>query len=101
MEEKLKTICSDFDAVRNRACDLVEKEARKILLSHSNYKEYIMAMGSCFFVEKDNTNHDGMFGDVRNETKRFFEMVNELDDVFKVMGDPMRFTSKGEKITDW
>ncbi len=86
------------------ASHLIESRARKILLAHPGLDEFIMSMGAWMF-----TRHGSMadISPVYREyipgyAKSFTRMMDEFDDMeLKVTGEPMRFTARGPKVTDW
>ena len=109
-EKTLGEIDRLFRASELLAINLIEKEARKILVADPELQEFIMAMGSCYFTT---TNPDrgyrinsgtGILDETDKEEDfqlEFFEMIYELNDQFKVTGCPMRFTAKGELNNNW
>jgi hypothetical protein len=77
---------------------LVESEARKILLDHPNLKEFIMAMGTAFFTDRQ----DKVIAILdKSYLKAFDEMICNLDNICQVKGTPMRFTATSKTITNW
>ena len=78
---------------------VIEDEARKILKNKQELYEFFMAMGSCFFTNRD--------GSINYTTKKdvkvniFFEMVHDLDNQFNIMGYPMKFTAEGPVVYDF
>jgi len=103
--DKRKTvrIINDLlERANDLAVQLVESEARKMLRGHSNLDEFIMAMGSAFFTVKGgDIARDSICPYDRQYMKSFDEMLDDLNEQFKICGFPMRFTAYGEKITDW
>lgn len=75
----------------------VERIARKILRKCKTFDEFIMAMGGCFFVDKNDNRIDN--DDPR--VKELYNLIYEWDDCLKITGEPMRFTTYGEKVTNW
>ena len=119
MTRRAELFLQRWKAIRRKyslAADItVEEEARKVLTTYPELDEFVMAMGSATFYEKDQTAHvdpdtlelvcnNGCHTPVDDEDPRIAEtmkMIDALNDEFKVMGTPMRFTAKGEKITNW
>lgn len=99
--EKAKTlreIESLMDQAREKAVSLIESEARKIMKKYSMPTEFIMAMGSTFFLDK----HGKVMEHWEYKyLEKFNEMVNDLDYDLHITGTPMRFTATGAVITDW
>jgi hypothetical protein len=95
-KDTLKTIDEHYEHASTLALNLIESEARKILTADPDLDEFIMAMGSCFFTHKEK-------GIVYAEVFQadFMEMVEDLNETYKVMGYPMRFTATGKIINDW
>jgi len=87
--------CQQIDII---SAKLVESEARKILLAHPNLKEFIMAMGSAFFTDRQD--RVVAISD-KSYLKPFDEMICRLDEICRVKGTPMRFTATGKPITNW
>ena len=98
------------------ACDIVEKMARQILSEQRQLNEFVMAMGSYFFTYKSkkrkgetldpisskmNSSYNYYYIDTETFLKPLNDFISEWDSVLKITGEPMRFTAKGEKVTDW
>lgn len=93
----------DVSRSYNRAVRLcnqrVELEARKVLLKHLNLKEFIKAMGRWIFTDqKGNIIYDGHLD---KRFKRVERIISRWDEYLKLTGDPVRFTAKGPRVTDW
>lgn len=89
-----------YDQARQLALADLESLARDILKKRPNYKEFIMAMGSCFFTTKRN----GETVDLTPDDECFSDMhalLSEWDEYLKLTGEPMRFTVDGPRKTDW
>ena len=72
----------------------IEKMAREILLKNKKLKEFVMAMGTYFFsYKKGGVAHDF-------EDKCFDDFMDKYSDL-NLTGVPMRFTAKGDIVTDW
>lgn len=125
-KDMLKAIEEHYERASDMAIGLIETEARKILLADPDLDEFLMAMGSCFFTYKDGGKYDMLrdgltdemiddfdpeddwFGRAEkgiihdeNFQVEFMEMVDDLNDLYKVMGYPMRFTATGNIINNW
>lgn len=88
----------------------IEELARMKLRSNKNLKEFVMAMGTAFFIDKE-----GSIVDIDEEVysnynyiskpakgfKQIYDFLLEYDHTYKVTGNPMRFTAEGPKITEW
>lgn len=93
----------------NRACEIalleMEKLAREILRKNKTLKEFVNAMGSCFFTTYEGDTIDlweyGTSRLTKPSFKKLADLIMEWDDYLKLTGEPMRFTATGEKITDW
>lgn len=74
--------------------DKIQEMAREILLHNLKLKEFIMAMGTYFFTYKK--------GGVANdfEDKNFDEFMDKYE-FLNLTGIAMRFTAKGDVVTDW
>jgi hypothetical protein len=96
--DRISKIDSYFEHADRMATKLVEDEARKLLVKYPGlYREYVMAMGACFFTDwKDNP-----IEKYNKPTRDFLDMVEDFDDQFKTMGQPMRLTAAGEVSTTW
>ncbi len=100
-----------YEAARQEALIFVEAEARKILKKRKNLKEFIMAMGTYFFVDKHGNTIDTWESKYINYECRMFnaspsfkklnDFISEWDEYLKLTGESMRFTSDGIKITNW
>jgi hypothetical protein len=82
---------------------LIESEARAILERRSNLNEFIMAMGTFFFTSKDQSNSspNNIIDEDELDEPEFYEMIEELNEMFNCTGHPMRFTANGETINNW
>lgn len=100
-----------YDKAYNSALLYVEQLARKILREHPNLDEFIMAMGSYSFTCKAGNgistwkeiykNGSYTYTDSFLYFKPLNDFISEWDSVLKITGEPMRFTSNSEKITNW
>ncbi len=123
----IKSINARFDSSSDDAVRAVCWEARKILQADDGLGEFIMAMGACFFTIKEGGCYDtsemsdeeyeafeesddylysynGIIEHERSEyvwQKDFFDMVDDLNDKFKVCGFPVRFTANSRPVHDW
>lgn len=119
----LKSIQELWDKADNLALNYIRQQARFILQNDNNLNEFIMGMGGCFFtakqeglydtskysekelveIEEDNSlqSDSALHMPVNFFQPDFMEMINELNDKFKSMGFPMRFTAHGEELNDW
>ena len=97
-KKTLKQIDDLYEQTSELALQLIESEARKLMRSHSNLNEFIMAMGSTFFTDK---NDDPIENWLFKYMEPFNDMVNDLDDLFHITGTPMRFTANGPIETKW
>ena len=90
-----------LDKATKLATDEVEKMARQILINHKKLKEFIMAMGTWFFVDRNGNNVD--FYDVKQYTalESLHSFICKWDSELKITGEPMRFTATGPKIIEW
>jgi hypothetical protein len=98
----------EMDTYATKLCvDLIESEARKLMYNKGWYDvEFFMAMGSCFFIDKDKTMISNCYGELNGkqgmeDVIEFFDMVYLLNEKWNIMGFPMRFTVNGEKRTNW
>ena len=80
------------------ASEKVKRLARAILKKNKNLNEFVMGMGTWFFVHKDGRNCDE--SDYKS-LQEFSDFIREYDNILKITGEPMRFTAEGEKITNW
>lgn len=100
-----------YNQASNLALAEVEKEARRLMRKHKNLKEFVMAMGSYFFVDakgetiSTTTSVYRNYSYVMEDTFAYFKPLNEFmldwEERFKITGEAMRFTAEGKKITDW
>lgn len=106
-----KTIDYHLDQAEKIALKIVEQKARKILAQHPNLDEFIMGMGGWFFTTKrgDRIAIDYSINTHTNTCKYegfkyllpLEKFLMKYDEYLKLTGNPMRFTAKGKKITDW
>jgi hypothetical protein len=108
-----KSINFHYNTARKIALVRVEKLARTILRNHPQYNEFVMAMGTYFFTLKGSDNNvdtitssmNASYNYVYNDTYKYFKPLNdfigEWDKYLKLTGEPMRFTVKGKKVSNW
>jgi hypothetical protein len=109
----IETYRAQYDTLGNVLYDCVIKEieikARAILKRNpKRLGEFIMAMGMASLDVPDRSGHSYMQDAIeRDEFAQFkggaelWDFIQEYDEIFKVKGEPMRFTAHGPKITDW
>ncbi len=111
-----------WDQASDMSLEYIRKEARNILKNDSDLHEFIMGMGCCIFTAWQEGKYDltkysddefytlqdkgFIFSDnnlnmSEDFQKDFISMVNNLNERFKVMGFPMRFTAEGKEVNDW
>jgi hypothetical protein len=127
LKEKMDELSKQFDEeaekLSRNAIELVINQARIILQNDENLYEFIMAMGSCFFTVKDGGKYDpdsyddegwddfcesddyvrsykGIIDD-DDFHPEFFDLVDKLDEMFRVKGYPVRFTANSKEVHDW
>lgn len=86
-----------YEKAVEEALRQVEAEARRILRRNQSMHEFVMAMGTFFFVTKKGDH-------CRDDDPRFDELsdfIGKWDNYLKLTGTPMRFTAYGPTITDW
>ncbi len=90
----------------------VERLARRILREHPNLKEFVMAMGTYFFNDKNGNIVDTLTQKMNKsyqyyyeDTYKYFQPLNsfiaEWDEYLKLTGHAMRFTKDSQVRTDW
>lgn len=72
----------------------IEIMARNILIKNKKLNEFVMAMGTYFFTYKKG----GIAHDFEDS---FFEEFMDKYSHLNLTGIPMRFTAKGDVVTDW
>ena len=123
IEHEFDKVEAVFEAVSDKAVKIVVNAARQILQNDPGLDEFIMAMGACFFTIKEGGKYDtsemtdeeyddwcesdeyvreykGMIDDDKFQ-ERFFEIVDELDDKYKVKGYPTRFQAHSQEVHEW
>lgn len=88
-----------FKKISDDALAEVERRARFALRHDPMVVEFIMAMGTAFFVRKDG-------GDEDVDTKRprlrpTFDFILMWDRRLSLTGSPMRFTADGPTVRKW
>jgi hypothetical protein len=97
-QQTLKQIEELYESASLLALKLIESEARKLLRNHNSLNEFVMAMGSTFFIDK----HGEVVDNWRFKyIEQFTDLINDLDDRFHITGTPMRFTANGPIVTNW
>lgn len=82
---------------RTQALALIEECARAAMRANPKLHEFIMAMGTWFFVDATGKVIDGTPRNVR----RLANIIDEFDGTLRLSGHPMRFTADGPVVTDW
>lgn len=123
MEAEIKRINQLYERASRLAVKAIKDEARKILKADEGLDEFIMAMGSCFFTFKEGGKYD-IFSYTDEQIERmeeaghdwygadngilsdgfqpeFMEAVEDLNDMFKVLGYPVRFSADSEESHEW
>jgi hypothetical protein len=127
LKEKMDELSKQFDEeaekLSRNAIELVINQARIILQNDENLHEFIMAMGACFFTIKDGGKYDwdsytdeewddfcesdeyvrsykGIIDD-DDFHPEFFDLVDRLDEMFRVKGYPVRFTANSKEVHNW
>lgn len=95
MELTMDNIAKHYERAREEAWSLIELRARRILMNNRHLYEFIMAMGSAFFID---TSGETVYG---SHSEPIDEILREWDADLKLTGEPMRFTATGPKRTDW
>lgn len=91
------------DELIDKAFDIclleIEKIARKELSRKKKLHEFVMCMGTYFFNEreKDGKGHNQVSSFESQELENFMDKYSDL----KLTGFAMRFTEKGDVVTDW
>jgi hypothetical protein len=101
----LETVGGYYRKAEKTASEVVEKMARQILREHKQLDKFVMAMGTYFFIDKNNKNIGTFDSIVSDDLEKAFQPLNdfigEWDDVLKITGEAMTFTTDGVKITKW
>jgi hypothetical protein len=87
-----------YDEALAVGLELIQAEARRILLEHKTLSEFVMCHGSAFFV--DNTGNTINL-DERKYMSGLNEFMCEWNGVYKFSGESMRFTATGPTYKDW
>ncbi len=99
----IDALISQSNAIIDKATDLclleVEKIARKELNRKNKLNEFVMCMGTYFFneVKTDQKGHNQISNYESKELDAFMDKYQDL----KLTGFAMRFTAKGDVVTDW
>lgn len=99
----IDALISQSDALIDKAIDLclleVQKIARKELSRKKKLHEFVMCMGTYFFTEikKDAKGHNQISSFESQELEDFMDKYSKL----KLTGFAIRFTEKGDVVTDW
>jgi len=81
----------------NVSLSYIETEARLVMRRCPTIHEFIMAMGWATFKSTDG----GAIEDDDPRIASVIDFISEWDETLRLTGVPMRFTAKGEKVTDW
>jgi len=99
------------EAIRNDALHEVIVEARKIMTKHPHLVEFLMAMGTYYFIDKTGEivsttqEHYANGNYTQRDSRSYFKNLNnfflELDETLKLSGEGIRFKLTGKIVTDW
>lgn len=81
------------------ATQFVIQEARKLLVRHARLKEFVMCMGSWFFLDQQGLIIHDYPSYLVDSTLATF--ISRWDEELKITGEPMRFTVDGPIVRDW
>ena len=89
-----------FERLYHEACKDVSKEVERIARQHltinPNLSEFIMGMGTYGFMA------DKPRGiDYDESCEELNDLMADWDHIFKITGEPMRFTATGKKRSNW
>jgi len=95
----MKDIEFHFHKAESIALALLEQRARKILSRHTNLSEFVMCMGSAFFVNR----HGEIIhlSDAPKYCNPVIAILDEWDRYLHLTGTSMRFTATGSVVTEW
>ncbi len=89
-----------YNAARREAVRKMIRLARKFLLSHPDYDEFVCCMGSCFFTHIRTERNDRL-DEIRRGARNLTNLMNQWDDYLKLTGEGVRFTARGRIIRRW
>jgi len=90
----------DYRKLQKKSIKIVKKEALKVLRKDNKLVEFVMGMGSFFFVDKKGEiiSSDDPGG---KHFEKLTKFIYEWDEVLKITGDAMRFKKDGKITTSW
>lgn len=94
-----KLLRDTFEKVHNEALAEVERRARFALRHDPMVVEFIMAMGTAFFVRKDGGDED--IDTKRPRLRPTFDFILQWDHCLSLTGESMRFTAQGPIVRTW
>ena len=99
----INTIKHQYNEIRKLAIEYVQQEALKILQQHIDLDEFVMAMGTWLFTQKNVNKYSKstVIYDRPEYMKSLEKFISEWDRVFYLTGESMRFNSSGIITTDW
>lgn len=98
MTTTMREIRNCYERATRLALQEVERLARKIMQSHSNLVEFVMANGCASFIDKSG---DDISTDAYAYMKQLDRLLSEWDEYLKLTGEPMRFTASGKVQKNW
>jgi len=112
-QDKISAIIDNhLETARDIAINEVIRMARQLMRNHKNLHEFIIAMGSYFFID-DNNDTIETTDQLMNKSYEYYtvdsfkyfkplnDFISKWDDTLKLTGEGIRFTADGEIITDW
>jgi len=97
-----------YERSRREALKELELRARKAMKKHVAIKEFVMAMGTAYFVCRSEGQE--VLLSFEEEAENFpyakalrptLDLIAEWDDYLKLTGTPMRFTADGPVVKEW
>lgn len=107
-----RAISREYERVYKHAEKVVIAEARRIMKKHPHLVEFIMAMGTFYFVDKNNeivdttvSEMNASYNYVTKDSFAYFKKLNdfigEWNEYLKLTGAGIRFKVSGKIVTDW
>jgi hypothetical protein len=98
VDTKIGLVNEFYGKACSAAEEIVVELARGILRKRPDLDEFIMAMGTADFFNKEK---NWVELDSHPDFRKLYEFISAWDRVLKITGMPMRFTADGPIVRDW
>ena len=92
-----KQFDNDLQKLSDLGMQIIIEEAKRIMKKHPKYNEFLMAMGSRFFLDKTGN----IINDDPKCAEKLLNFIDDNDEAFHFTGSGIRFKADGAIVTNW